>query len=475
MKQSYKNDIIYIPAYFTNRAIMFYLFTLIACFLVFRNRIISPIWMIFGFVEVFIFFYFSNIITRKWSALSESRFKRKLFWYAFLLRAIYVLFIYFFYMSMTGEPFEFDAADSINYHDKGMAMLEYGIITSSKAWLKEGFSDSGFNIFLSVIYSIFGDSVIIARLVMAFFSAWGCILIYQLARRNFGEATARIAGVLVMLVPNLIYYCGLHLKETMMVFLCIAFIERADYLLRMKHFQIWQVISVILLGFSLFFFRTVLGAVAIFALVSSFLLSPRKISNWKVLVMAGIWVVILGSLFYSGTISEEISGYWEARETQQEGSLEFRAQREGGNTLATYGSVVIFTPAMLFVPFPTLTEMGPNPNENLYLMNGGFYTKNVYIFFVLIAFVALIRQKSIRQYILILSFILGYLIVLANSGYALSERFHLPALPFLLVLAAFGITQVNRRNKKYYTPYLFFMLILIIAWNWFKLAGRGLI
>lgn len=38
-----------------------------------------------------------------------------------------------------------------------------------------------------------------------------------------------MAGIFYMLMPNLIMYTGSHLKEAEMVFLTVAFIERADY------------------------------------------------------------------------------------------------------------------------------------------------------------------------------------------------------------------------------------------------------
>lgn len=406
--------------------------------------------------------------------IPETSYRRKLFWNAWAIRVIYIVFSYLFYQYMTGIPFEFGAGDSLNYHESGKQLVSLGLIKGPENILANGFSDSGFVIFLIYIYSIFGPSVLISRMIIALLSSWSCIVIYRLARRHFGEATGRIAGILMMLLPNLIYYCGLHLKETLMVFLCIAFIERADYVIRFNSFRFWPVIMVALLALSLFFFRTVLGAVAIFALLSAFLLSPQQISSLKMRFLVAIWLLLLGGLFYSGTISKEVTSTWEEKESQQEKSMAFRANRSGGNSLATYGSAAIFTPAMLFVPFPTLTHTGQDSNQNLLLMNGSFYTRNVYVFFVILALIAMVRLKSIRKHILILSFTGGYLLVLANSGFALSERFHLPTLPFLIVLASFGITRLNNRNMKFYIPYLVLIVFIIIGWNWFKLAGRGL-
>jgi hypothetical protein len=93
---------------------------------------------------------------------------------------------------------------------------------------------------------------------------------------------------------------------------------------------------------------------------------------------------------------------------------------------------------------------------------------------VIIAFYTVIKQKRWRDYLLLGSFVIGYLVVISFSRFAASERFHLPALPFILILAAYGITQVTTKQKEYYNWWIIFIFIVIIGWSWFKLAGRGL-
>jgi hypothetical protein len=118
-----------------------------------------------------------------------------------------------------------------------------------------------------------------ARLVNAFASAYMVIFIYNITLRNFGEKAARITAVMATLLPAFIYYSGLHMKETFMVFLLMAFMDHADDFASFKEFRIGKIIKVILLGTSLFFFRTVLATAAWFALFSSFLLSSDKLMN----------------------------------------------------------------------------------------------------------------------------------------------------------------------------------------------------
>ena len=151
--------------------------------------------------------------------------------------------------------------------------------------------------------------------------------------------------------------------------------------------------------------------------------------------------------------------------------MENYATTKGANALARYGTASVFMPMMLFAPFPTLVYIEDQPNAMM--INGNIFTRNVYAFFVLIALFTLYKKKILTEHVLILALLLSYLVILAMSGFALSERFHMPAVPFLLILAGYGITQMNNKNVKFYIPYLVLMGLVIIGWNWFKLAGRG--
>ncbi|HOL01268.1 MAG TPA: hypothetical protein PK860_07005, partial [Paludibacteraceae bacterium] len=113
--------------------------------------------------------------------------------------------------------------------------------------------------------------------------------------------------------------------------------------------------------------------------------------------------------------------------------------------------------------------------ENQQTINGGNFVKNILAFFVIFALIWVIKNKVWRKYLLIGSFTIGYLLILAFSGFAHSERFHQPALPFILILAAVGISRVTNRSKKYFWWWMVFVFIAAIGWNWFKLAGRGLV
>jgi hypothetical protein len=186
-----------------------------------------------------------------------------------------------------------------------------------------------------------------------------------------------------------------------------------------------------------------------------------------------LWFAIAALVLFSGRIFSEVEDYLNKSESQQQGQMLNISTHKGANVLAMYGKASLFIPMIVFAPFPTLVNI--EDQSDIMMKNGNVFTHNVYAFFVVIALFVLYKKKMLRQYVLILALLLSYLAILAMSGFALSERFHVPAIPFLLIFAGYGITQLNKRNVKYYIPYLIFIAIIIIGWNLFKLKGRGAI
>ncbi len=465
----------YFSSFFTNKAIALYFVALIIVFFLFFSSPMEWYFYLFGIIEVCGFFYFSSLLTKQWAFLPEKTYIRRLFTIAFLLRFIWIIFSYFFFQYILGNPFEFHSADAIGYH--GEAVWIHQMISGEGLepyWTYIGgrYSDLGYPFYLGIQYTVTNNSIIIARLLKVLYGAFTCVLVYKLAKRNFGEEAGRIAGILVMLFPNLIFYCGLHLKETEMILLTVWYIERADYLLRSKQYSFWNILSVLLLAGVLFFFRTVLGTAGLIAFITAIVFSSSHLLGWKKKLLIGVWVIVTLFFLVGGKIANEVAAHWQMRNVNQSTSMEWRAERKGGNKFSKYMNGAVFAPMIIAIPFPTTVDIGNQKNQQL--IHGGNFDKNVMVFFVLIAAYWIIKKKKWRDYTLIESFTIGYLIILAFSAFAQSERFHLPILPFLLIFAAFGITKMNNTNKQYYIPYLVFIGIAFIAWNWFKLAGRGL-
>ena len=327
----------YFPKYFTSKAISLYLGVLVLCNLIFISHPLPLIWWAFGMVEVLSFFYFSNQLTRTWSTCTEKRFIQKLFQTALIIRIGWVVFSYFFYTFMTGQPFEFDAGDASGYHEEALWLVDMfhkGDIQAFLVFNKGRMSDVGYPFYLGVQYWLTGGSIMIARLLKALYGAYTCVLIYKLANRNFGDSVGRMAAIFCMLMPNLILYTGLHVKETEMLLLTVAFVERADAMFRNKNFSFIEIAPPVILAGLLFFFRTVLGAAAIMALFTTLLFTSTKILGFGKRIILIVWILAVVGFFVGGTISTEVESVWAAREKNQENSMKMRSTEANGNKFA---------------------------------------------------------------------------------------------------------------------------------------------
>ncbi len=479
----------YFPKYLSTTAIVVYFVALAVVSFLYTQYAMQWYWVAMGIVCVGGFFLLSNYLTKAWYNYSTARFTKNLFWWALALRVVAVVFMYWFFTEMTGQPFQFGAADTLFYHE--LARFGHTLIsTGNFHFLPEfdmyagglGLSDSGYPIWLSIVYWLTGDSIFLSRVIKALLGAWMCVLVYRIAMRNFGEHTGRMAAIFSMLMPNLIYYCGSGLKECEMVFLLVAFVERADYILRTGKFTGWQFVLTLLLMISLFFFRTVLGAAAVLSFAVALLLTSKRTAKlskrWLMLILVGLVAIY----FVGGRIAMEVEEYWNMRETNQMAANQARSEWKDGNSLAKYAGVAVFAPMIFTIPFPTMVET--EGQENQRMMHGGNFIKNIMSCFCLFALILLVFKDGKlsgflkgewRHHVLLLAILLSYLAILTLSAFAQSERFHLPALPFEMILAAYGLSQLSQpKHKTWYTLWCVLMVVAAIAWNWFKLRGRGL-
>ena len=468
----------YLPKYFSKNAIFAYLIALVLVNFIFVKFAMSMQFVIFGIVEVVLFFYLGTYISKLTIQYTDRNFIKYIFLLAFSLRIVYVVFSYFYFIYYTGIPFEYHSADAYIYHISAADACRHvssgmGIIDAVKFSYggRIGLSDMGYPVYLTLLYLVTGKSIMIARLVKAILGAYTCVLIYRLARRNFEESIAKMGTLFCVLMPNMIYYCGVHLKEIEMLFLLVLFIERTDFVLKQKHIPLHKLAFTFLLGLTLFTFRTVLGMVAFLALFVAIIFNEeRHIDFWKKSLLTVI-STIFALIMFTGNIAEESNVIVENASTNQVNNMEWRANREDGNSFARYASGTLFLPVIFTIPFPTMLDIPTHEQQQM--LHGGNYIKNIMSIFVIFALLMMIIRKEWRKYILLIAIKCGYLIVIAFSSFAHSERFHLPVLPFSMLLAAYGVSLTQSKHKKYYVLWLCAMIFADILWSWIQIKGRG--
>lgn len=464
----------YFPKRIASKGVALYLVSLALVSILFIRFAIPWFFMVMGFVEASAFFLLANKYTKEWQTLySQKLFKRKLFFGALLIRVIWVVFSYYFFLQQTGTPFEYDSADALGYHEeaKWLATMDWRVVMNYLFYSRAGYSDSGYSLYLTLIYKIIGPNIIVARFLKALLGAYLCVLVYRLSYRNVGDKIGRMAAVCCAFMPNLYIYCGLHLKETEMLFLTIAFLERADYVLRSAKVRFWDVVIPLLLCMSLFLFRTALGAVAALSFLTALLFSSSQVTSKARKLRVAIWAILAVAVLGGSTIANEVESLVQNRETNQE--LRRYEQTVRGNLWAKYATGSVMAPMVFVLPFTTMVDTG---QYGQLVMHGGNFVRNFMGVFVLIGlFSAIFTKKNWRNLSLIGSFTIGYLFVVSLSGFANSERFLLPGLPGLLVMAAYGISELTSKSYKWVKVWYVVIVLMQIGWAYFKIGSRGLL
>ena len=263
-----------------------------------------------------------------------------------------------------------------------------------------------------------------------------------------------------------------------MTFLVVLFIDMADRMLRDRNYALNTIAPVVLTGGALFMFRTVLGMVAFLAVFFALVMMDTKIVSWGRKVVLGLVLVGAVLLGASDNIMKEVN---KIRNTdvlqEQENSMTKRYGSEKGgkltgNRFANYAGAAVFAPLIFTIPFPTMVDIGSQ--EDMRLIHGGNWMRNVMSGFVILAMVMLLLTGDWRQYTLPLAALLGYLVVLVFSSFAHSLRFHIPVMPFEMMFAAYAIMNLRKKHKRWYLIWCMLCIVMCFGWNWMKLRGRGL-
>ena len=475
-----------IPSWVVKNPVYIYILALAGISMVYSAYSIPWYYMAFGVACVFIFFLYGRNLSKELSEIKirkEQAFEKRIFIISFVLRLIMMLSLYFIYLKAYEEPFGYEDADAHFYDELGIFVADligkgnFHFYSEICEWSgTEDYSDMGQGIYVGFIYYLTNNSILAVRLCKCLLSSLTVVLIYRIAKRNFGIQTARNAAYFCALWPNFWYYCSCHLKETEMVFLAVLFVEQADQMLRSRQFTAWKVIPVLLIAAAIFTYRTPLALVAVLSLVFSVVMSSSRVVSWGKRIIVGMLAIMLIGVTMGNRIEEQTRQLFDTVQSgQQRENMEWRGTREHGNSFAKYAGASVFAPMIFTLPFPSMVRPWEG-QEVQQMLNGGNFIKNIISAFTILAMVMLLMTGRWREHLLPLSFMLGYIVVLTMSTFAQSERFHQPVMPFELMFAAYGlsIAVTKPKYKRWFTYWCVLMFVACIAWNWFKLKGRGL-
>ena len=473
----------FVPLWLMTRTMLVYIVVLLIVSMLWPRYMMPAEFIAISISLLMLFCYPAYSLSYSWRNVNDRVFRKKLFSVSIVIRLLFVAYTYIHNISYFGTPIG-DQADTVFFITLGKE-IENGIthfdFAAPRAYLRNGslsFDDLAYPITLGIVYLLTGEisDVLIPFIYKAFMGAYLVLMIFDIANRHFGTNVARIASVLCMLNPNMIWWGATMMKEADMMFFTVLFVNIMDKTLwGTQKFSVESIIPAALIGMWVFLYRAALGAVCFMALMFTIVLaSNRVIPNGKKIIVGVLVALVVGLGMGPRMFSDTHKMVENVQEGGQQVNMEWRSKRAGGNTFAKYAGATVFAPLIFTIPFPTLTAANPDQYSQMQMSSGNFI-KNVLSFFVIMSMIVLLLTGEWRKHVFPISFTLGYLFVLVMSGYEQSGRFHMPIWPFEMMFAAYGICVLPRQQKRWFNYVLVFEVLICIAWNWFKLKGRGMI
>ena len=478
-----------IPNWLTGKGMVFFFVAMFACWGAFGYVPAFDLWIVAA-LSVILFFYGGNAMSKGWSQKKEKAFVQNVFIAGFVIRLLWVLYCYFvFNPEHYGNTFG-DTADVDWYMPFGKEIA---------GWISNGFDvpfgdlqkrwtaaidDVGYPIWLGMIYLILGtdNEVFMPFFIKSILGAYCAVCIYHVSKRHFGEGAARLSAIFVALNPNMIYWCGSMMKETEMVFLVCLAVDNFDRVLTSgRRFTFQNLLPGLLAASALMFFRSALGIVVFLAVFAHIVMASQRVMSMGKKVLAGLLVAVVLAVSMGDRVRTQSQELIEkVQSDEQKGNMEWRANRvDGGGrkqSFAQYAGVAVFAPLIFTIPFPSFNQANVAQLTQMQLA-GGSYIKNILSFFVIIVILMMLISGEWRRHVFIIAYTVGYLMVLVMSPFAQSGRFHMPVWPMIMLFAAYGIqiAKTNVRMRKWFPIVLVIEVVACLAWNWFKLKGRGMI
>lgn len=429
----------------------------------------NPLWVLNTLFQICFFIVYSNFIYNLSLRTTAKKFLNIIFFLNLVVGSFWVVFIFSFYVVMTGQPFEFYASDGIDYYNKGkeIALLlpNYGPWESVTTVLEGsyGLSDYGFFLYNGVLTYLFNDTPLIGRLLNVVWLSISILFLYKISLICFSKRIYAVISItLMMSVPNFYIYAAGNRKEIMMILFLLGFIYFGLKVLYLGEITVRNISFSLLFLVFIFFMRPLLCIVSLYALFISYLNS--EYFKGKVFSKAFVWLGVLISVFLVLLLAwDALEFMWNYSQVAIEANNTNKANSSGGN-LSAY-PVWFYFSLFPFAPVPGFIELPGKENEMF--MAGAHFIKILYTALFIFGSAIAYKLKSARW---IFHFIVIYFLALAINGYTVDTRFHMVLLPFIFLIVPFSTELKFRFKWTFYCTFCFVNVVFIVAWNYFRIG-----
>lgn len=243
-------------------------------------------------------------------------FAAKIFTFSFFLRVASAFAIYYFLIYVGGDGYAI--ADDRAYNRTAIQIAKQ--IGRGGIGFKEydsGFVNIGYFNFGGYMYRHFDFDTMAMRMLNAFVGAMSVIFTYFIMHRLFDEQIAKIAAILVAVIPNLVFWSALQVKDPSITFCTMAIIYIMVCKFR-ESFSILTILSYFGFMYALWFLRkdfcypliavSIVWTILRFSSLGKFFNNQNKSFLIKMIVMSFIVSPILIAAYFLGIGEDFVNG-----------------------------------------------------------------------------------------------------------------------------------------------------------------------
>ena len=317
---------------------------------------------------------------------------------------------------------------------------------------------SGIYYFAAFIFYIFGYKPNILYLLANFLGAMTALNAYFITRRLFNEQSARYSALVVTILPSLILWSSMPLKDVYSQFFITSIIHLT---LRIKaHFRISNLMLILGLIALIGFVRGYLVIIVLMAVAATFI-PVRKETFIRNAIIIAVFAISF-ALFFSSYAANTIQKHGEKSESVLQTLQQTRSGFYTGGSkmlghinIANPVNALIFSPLLLTVFF-----LAPFPWDitGSILHNLATAESLVWYFFFYYSIKGSIRSLKEGKFdvmpVLVMIGVLSIAYALAISNLGAAYRFRAQVSVLLLVFSGYGLyLRKQDRIKKYALPH----------------------
>jgi 4-amino-4-deoxy-L-arabinose transferase-like glycosyltransferase len=310
---------------------------------------------------------------------------------------------------------------------------------------------------ISIPYSLFGRSLLMAQSISLFFGIASVFLCWLIAKKLWDNQIANKAGWITALFPSLILYSVLFLREVYIVFFILLALFGVVSWVKTNNLKSFILAMIGFVGATFFHGAMMIGAIAFISIVGisslkeTFKLFAKGKINLKISILLFSFIIFAG-LYLTNNIKVPYLGNFKSTSSIENLSIKTKLNTHGDASWPKWTIITSVDELFYKVPVRAIYFVfGPFPwdikkfKHLIGMFDAFLYMYLVYLIISNIKFI--LKDPALRiVLIILLSYIVVFAVGVGNFGTSIRHRSKFVV--FFILLAAQSLHKLNLSLKK---------------------------